>query len=218
MKTKHVLLPVMIGMSFGAWAKSKPVFLTSIPDVEISTKFQGPIRGMVKTATGEPILGASIFNLATGKTTQTDQHGDFVIEGKIGHILRLSMIGFETQQVKVEATTLAIQLVSTDQSLDEVIVVGYGKQKKVNLTGAVTQIDAKILENRPVANATQALQGAIPNLNITFTNGRPGGEGNVNIRGFASINSANAQPLILIDGVPGNINTINPRDIESISV
>ena len=117
MKTKHVLLPVMIGMSLGAWAKSKPVFLTSIPDVEISAKFQGPIRGIVKTATGEPISGVSIFNSTTGKTTQTDQEGAFVIEGKTGHTLRLSMIGFETQHVKVEAIPLTIQLVSTDQSL-----------------------------------------------------------------------------------------------------
>ena len=218
MKTKHVLLPVMIGMSLSAWARSKPVFLTSIPDVKISTKFQEPIKGLVKTASGEPVSGASIFNSSTGKTTQTDAGGAFTIDGKIGQTLRVSTIGFETQQVKIESQSLVINLVSTDQSLDEVIVVGYGKQKKVNLTGAVTQIDSKVLENRPVANATQALQGAIPNLNITFTNGRPGGEGNVNIRGFASINSANAQPLILIDGVPGNINTINPRDIESISV
>jgi len=218
MKTKHVLLPVMIGMSLSGWAESRPLFLTAIPNVEIPSKFQESISGLVKNVAGEPIAGASILNTSTGKSTQTDANGAFIIQGKIGQLLKISIVGFETQQLKIESTTLTIKMVSTDQSLDEVIVVGYGKQKKVNLTGAVTQIDSKVLENRPVANATQALQGAIPNLNITFTNGRPGGEGNVNIRGFASINSANAQPLILIDGVPGSINTINPRDIESISV
>ncbi len=213
-----MLLPVMLGISLCSWAERAPVPLSNPPVIDFSAQDQNLITGTVRNATGDPVAGASIANLSTGISAQTNAKGFFEIEGKISQELRISVVGFETQQLRIQSSSLEITMISADHSLDEVVVVGYGKQKKVNLTGAVTQIDSKILDNRPVANATQALQGAVPNLNITFTNGRPGGEGNLNIRGFASINSANAQPLILIDGVPGNINTINPRDIESISV
>jgi len=218
MKKKYVLLPIMIGLSLPNWANSKPAFLSSVVDFEWKDLKQEAIKGSVKTPNGSPVMGASITNLSTGKSTQSNADGAFEITGAIGQNLKITMVGYHAQTVKIESSALKITLQESDQSLDEVVVVGYGRQKKVNLTGAVTQIDSKFLEDRPVANATQALQGAVPNVNVTFTNGRPGGGGNVNIRGFASINSANAQPLILIDGVPGNINTINPRDIESISV
>ncbi len=105
-----------------------------------------------------------------------------------------------------------------NNSLNEVVVVGYGTQKKVNLTGAVSQVTAQVFEDRPVANVTQALQGAVPNLNINFGDGRPGASGNINIRGFASITNSGGSPLVLIDGVPGSLDLINPRDVETISV
>lgn len=113
-------------------------------------------------------------------------------------------------------STVDIKLVEDTQNLDEVVVVGYGVQKKVNLTGAVAQVTAKELENRPVSNATQILQGTMPNVNITFSTGEPGAGGSINVRGQASINGG--EPLVLIDGVPGDINRVNPKDIESVSV
>ena len=100
--------------------------------------------------------------------------------------------------------------------LDEVVVVGYGTQKKVNLTGAITQVTSKEMENRPVPKVTQMLQGVMPNVNITFSTAQPGAGGSVQVRGRGSVNGG--EPLILIDGVPGDINRINPNDVESVSV
>lgn len=178
------------------------------------------LSGKVVDADGSPVPHATVSIKGTTKGTTTADDGTFQLAHSSGSnvVLTLSCVGYNTMDFKVSQAHSIVVVMQANSDLEEVVVVGYGTQKKVNLTGAVAQIDSKILDDRPVSNATQALQGAIPNLNINFTNGRPGGGGKVNIRGFASINSANAAPLVLIDGVPGNINTINPRDIESISV
>ncbi|MCY4780748.1 TonB-dependent receptor [Sphingobacterium sp. UT-1RO-CII-1] len=178
------------------------------------------LSGRVIDASGNAISHATVSVKGTTKITTTDADGMFSLKHDLqaGVVLTISCVGYTTLDFKVNESRNIVVTMSDNNDLEEVVVVGYGTQKKVNLTGAVAQIDSKILEDRPVSNATQALQGAVPNLNINFTNGRPGGGGKVNIRGFASINSANAAPLVLIDGVPGNINTINPKDIESISV
>lgn len=218
MKRNYALLPVFIGLSLYPWSNASARLLDLDPNYHATAYAQGKLRGVVRNEDGQTMPGVSVLNLQTRETVQTDDSGVFEIAAATGVDIRISMVGYKSQVIKADGNRKEITLQRSDESLDEVVVVGYGRQKKVNLTGAVTQIDSKILDNRPVANAAQALQGAVPNLNITFTNGRPGGEGNINIRGFASINSANASPLVLIDGVPGNINTINPRDIESISV
>ncbi len=217
MKRNSAFVPILVGLSLLSWSAAHATYR----HVDLDRAYvinQNVIRGKITSETGEVVVGASISNISLGSSTQTDENGNFEISGSVGNELRISMVGFTTKTVTVTGSQMNVTIVASDQNLDEVVVVGYGKQKKVNLTGAVAQIDSKVLQDRPVANATQALQGAVPNLNINFTNGRPGGEGKVNIRGFASINSANAAPLVLIDGVPGNINTINPKDIESISV
>src|SRR5690606_16398853 len=174
--------------------------------------------GTVVDSNGKPIAGVTVKVVETGITSMTNENGLFNIQSTLDQTLYVSMLGYEVQEVKISGKNLRIVLNEGGEMLDEIVVVGYGVQKKVNLTGAVSQIDSKILEDRPVSNATQALQGAVPNLNINFSNGRPGTEGSVNVRGFASINSTNAGPLMLIDGVPGSINNVNPRDIENISV
>lgn len=176
------------------------------------------ISGTVVDSNGKPIAGVTVKVVETGITSMTNENGLFNIQSTLDQTLYVSMLGYEVQEVKISGKNLRIVLNEGGEMLDEIVVVGYGVQKKVNLTGAVSQIDSKILEDRPVSNATQALQGAVPNLNINFSNGRPGTEGSVNVRGFASINSTNAGPLMLIDGVPGSINNVNPRDIENISV
>lgn len=218
MKKKYALLPVFIGLSLCSWSKTDLGMRLSALDLTQQQLKQNELRGLIKSSRGDAMVGVSITNTTNKQSTQTDANGAFTLAGAVGDELRVTIVGYKSQMIRAQETVLNIVLQEDEQALDEVVVVGYGKQKKVNLTGAVTQIDSKILEDRPVANATQALQGAIPNLNITFANGRPGGGGKINIRGFASINSANAEPLVLIDGVPGNINNINPRDIESISV
>lgn len=111
---------------------------------------------------------------------------------------------------------LKIKIKEDAELLDEVVVVGYGTQKKVNLTGAVETVDADVIENRPIRSATDALQGTVSGLTVTSGTGKPGEFASFKIRGNTSVNSAGA--LVIIDGMPGDINTVNPQDIETISV
>lgn len=175
------------------------------------------ITGQVTDQNGEPIIGANVIVKGSTTGTITDLDGNYSIEASSSDILLISYIGYNTKEIAVKnQSTVDIKLVEDTQNLDEVVVVGYGVQKKVNLTGAVAQVTAKELENRPVSNATQILQGTMPNVNITFSTGEPGAGGSIFVRGQASINGG--EPLVLIDGVPGDINRVNPKDIESVSV
>lgn len=134
-------------------------------------------------------------------------------------LLVASYIGFSTKKVWVSDETdfLKIVLEESSASLNEVVVVGYGTQKKLNLTGAVTTASGDILENRPIGNIAQGLQGIVPNLNITFDSGQPNEAAKINIRGNTSLNGGNA--LILVDGVEiSDLSLINPQDVESVSV
>lgn len=180
------------------------------------------VTGIVKDVLGEPIIGVSILEKGTTNGTITDFDGQFSLSASANATLVLSYIGYLTQEVSVAGKpSLIITLKEDSKTLDEVVVVGFGVQKKVNLTGSIGTATAKDLEARPVATAVQALQGVIPGLNITTTGN--GGELNakktMNIRGTATIgDDSKGDPLILIDGTEGDLNTINPQDIESISV
>ena len=174
------------------------------------------INGIVTDATGEPIIGANIVEKGASNGTITDIDGKYSLEVN-GNTVTISYIGYISQDISIGSqTNINIQLAEDTQKMDEVVVVGYGTQKKVNLTGSVETIKADIIENRPLRNATDALQGTIPGLTVTSTAGQPGNSSNFTIRGKSSINSGSA--LVLIDGMPGDINTVNPLDIESISV
>ncbi len=177
------------------------------------------VKGRVINEAGEALSGVSVQLKGSGNGTTTNENGEFSLDVSDNSTLVASYIGYDSKEVLVKNNEfIIIQLVAQNSSLDEVVVVGYGTQKKVNLTGAVSQVEAKVLEDRPVANITQALQGAVPNLNISFGDGRPGSGGTINIRGIASLNDQKGSPLVLVDGVPGSLNLINPRDVESISV
>ncbi|GAA4301605.1 SusC/RagA family TonB-linked outer membrane protein [Compostibacter hankyongensis] len=172
---------------------------------------------VIDKASGAPLVGVSVNVKGTSLGTSTDAQGNFTLEVPDDAILRITYIGYEAQEVAVAGQkSITVVLAASSTSLNQVVVVGYGTQKKANLTGAVAQIDSKMLENRPVANITQALQGLVPNLSVNFNDGRPGSQGKINIRGYTSVNSGS--PLVLIDGVPGDINLINPLDVASISV
>lgn len=185
-----------------------------------NTQQQGrTITGTVVDNTGETIIGATIVLQGDiSKGTVTDYDGNFTLSGVPDNaVFEVSYVGMKTILVDTQGkTSLDIIMEEDNEMLEELVVVGYGTMKKANLTGAVSQISSKDLENRPVSNATQILQGVMPNVNITFPSGEPGVGGKINIRGQASINGGD--PLVLIDGVPGDINRINPSDIESISV
>lgn len=181
-----------------------------------------PITGKVTDEKGVPLSGVSVTVKGTNRGTSTDQNGIYVIDAKSGDVVEFSMIGYKTQSITLgSGSTLSIQMVTESTQLSDVVVVGFGKQKKANLTGSVSTIDAKMLEARPVQNVDQALQGLIPGLN--FQTAGLGGELNqglsFNIRGGGTIGSgSNSSPLVLVDGMEANLNAINPQDIESITV
>ena len=182
------------------------------------------VRGIVTDDGHEPVIGATVVVKGDpSKGTITDLDGNYVLNDVPSDgILTFSYVGLQPQDVRIEGrTTINVEMKSDTKLLDEVVVVGYGTQKKVNVTGAVSMINADAIEARPVANVSQALQGAIPGLNLTTSSN--GGDLNtamrINIRGTGTIGDGSVDsPLILIDGIEGNMNTLNPNDIESVSV
>ncbi len=175
------------------------------------------VRGTVVDTKGEPIIGANVLVSGTSIGTITDYDGHFSLEAEQGAVLEISFIGFVTKSVRVgNQNDIRITIEEDSQSLDEVVIVGYGSQKKVNLTGAVEQVSSDVFDGRPTANATQMLEGVVPNLNISLSDGKPGRTADFNVRGAGSINGGSA--LVLIDGVEGDPSLLNPNDIESVSV
>ena len=180
---------------------------------------QKKISGIVKDIHGETIIGASVVVKGTSNNgTITDFDGNFNLEVPDNAVVIISYIGYITQEVKVgSTTTLNILLQEDVQNLDEVVVVGYGTQKKVNLTGAIGIADGDVMENRPIGNIAQGLQGVVPNLNISFDSGSPTAKTTFNVRGATSLNGGTA--LLLVDGVEtSDLSLLNPQDIESVSV
>jgi TonB-linked SusC/RagA family outer membrane protein len=179
------------------------------------------LRGTVTDAAdGSPVIGASILIKSTASGTMTDVNGSFSLDVAPGDVLVVTFIGYVTSEVTVgNRSTIDIPLKVNSTSLEEVVVVGFGEQKKANLTGAISVVDSKVLEARPIQSVGQALQGVVPNLNVDFGSGAPGAVPNINIRGMASITGA--QPLVVVDNVPmtvADLNLIAPSDIKSISV
>src|SRR5690606_37472234 len=178
---------------------------------------QRPISGVVRDEKGVALSGVTVAIKGTPKGTVTSEEGRFEIVGEKGQVLVVSLLGYRPQEITIgDSSVFEIELVEEVSDLDEVVVVGYGSQKKVNLTGAVSQISGEDFEQRPVTQLTQALQGAMPNVNVTFGSGRPGTSGSVNVRGTTSINGGG--PLILIDGILGTLDRINVNDVESVTV
>ncbi|MEQ9440126.1 MAG: TonB-dependent receptor [Cyclobacteriaceae bacterium] len=182
---------------------------------------QQPVSGTVQDANGEVLIGVSVLEKGTTNGTITDIEGNFQVKptGEDPTFI-FSYIGYLTTEVAVgQQSTLEIVMQEDVAQLEEIVVIGFGTQKRVNLSGAVDQIDAQTLEDRPIANTAQGLQGMIPNLNIDFGSGEPGSAANINIRGITSINGGD--PLILIDGVPSDpveLNRLAPQDIATVSV
>ncbi len=176
-----------------------------------------PCKGVVLDASGEPLVGVSVVVKGTTTGTVTGVNGDFSIKDvKRGSRIVVSFIGFTSKEVVWNGSPLNITLSEDNKTLEEVVVVGFGTQKKENLTGSVSQVKmADVLGDRPVTSAAAALQGAMPGLTIGGGTG-PGQSKSFNIRGTLSINGGS--PLVLIDNVEGDISLLNPDDIESVSV
>ncbi|HET9984452.1 MAG TPA: TonB-dependent receptor [Longimicrobiales bacterium] len=180
---------------------------------------QPRVSGTVRSKeTGKALAGASVTVEGTPVSTMTDADGHYVLNvPSASGTLRFELLGFGTQRVDLTGQAVVnVLLVPTALEIEGVVVVGYGTQRKENLTGAVGEVSAAQLADRPITSVGQGLEGASPNLNIIFDSGQPGAKADYNIRGVTSINGGS--PLVLIDGVPGDPDLINPQDIEQISV
>lgn len=196
------------------------LMLVSVTVRAAVTQDEKKISGLVTDESGEPVIGANIVVKGTTIGTMSGIDGDFTLTVPSNAILSISYIGYLSQEIPVKnQTSFKIVLVEDTQNLEEVVVVGFGTQKKVNLTGAVSTVNSEALESRPVMTATQALQGLVPGLQISSAGGSLETKASINIRGTGTIgDGSSGSPLVLIDGMEGDINSINPQDIENISV
>ena len=177
------------------------------------------VSGTVHDTAGNPLPGAVVRDESNPRNaTMTDNNGRFSLSNVRAKQISIHYIGYQLLKVAVSDSPLSITLVEDNKDLGEVVVVGFGKQAKANLTGSVAQIKSEDLQSRPVQNVSSALQGLMPGVSVTAGQGRPGADGStIRVRGVGSLN--NASPYILVDGVEtNNLNSIDPNDIESISV
>ena len=176
------------------------------------------IKGLVTDSAGAPIVGATVIVKDTTIGAITDTEGNFVITAPAESFLEVSFLGYVEQVVAVgNRTSLKIELKEDAQQLEDVVVVGYGSVKKRDLVGAVDMVSSKVLEDRSTGTLARALQGQLPGMNLTFADSKPTRSASLNVRGSGSI-GAGGSSLVLIDGVEGDLNSINPQDVESVSV
>lgn len=209
------MLFAFLGASTGTVSAFTPSYNTLIhSDI---TQQDGVCKGVVKDNQGETVIGASVVVKGSTNGTITGLDGDFTLDNvKRGDVIQISYIGYVSQEVVWQGTPLNITLKEDSQTLEEVVVVGFGSQKKANLTGSVSQVKMDdVLGERPVTNVKNALQGSMPGLMVSG-GASPGEAKSFNIRGTVSINGMN--PLVLIDNVEGDIDLLNPEDIESVTV
>lgn len=209
------MLFAFLGASTGTVSAFTPPYNTLIHSG--ITQQDGVCKGVVKDNQGETVIGASVVVKGSTNGTITGLDGDFTLDNvKRGDVIQISYIGYVSQEVVWQGTPLNITLKEDSQTLEEVVVVGFGSQKKANLTGSVSQVKMDdVLGERPVTNVKNALQGSMPGLMVSG-GASPGEAKSFNIRGTVSINGMN--PLVLIDNVEGDIDLLNPEDIESVTV
>lgn len=206
-----------------AAAPVQPQQLKTEPEGTDNTR---KLKGTVTDGTGSPLPGVSIRVKDSGTGTVTDALGHYAIAASRGATLLFSSVGYMSQEIQVGSqTTLDVKLSEDNADLSEVVVVGYGTQKKINLTGAVSMVSGKDIAARPMGQTSAALQGMAPGVTIRQSSGRPGADGgNIRIRGIGTLSTSDpttlngANPLVMIDGVEGSMNNIDPNLIESISV
>lgn len=181
---------------------------------------QKAINGKVLDAAGEPIIGANVIVKGTTNGTITDIDGNFTLNVPSECILQVSYIGFNTQEVKVTSTTnnITVNLKEDTETLEEVVVVGYGTQKKVNLSGSLSTINvSELTESRPITNVSHALSGLAAGVSVQMSSNQPGNDdASIKVRGQGTLNDSS--PLVIIDGAEASINTVNPQDIETMTV
>ena len=190
------------------------------PQVVATVKATQTISGTVKDSKGEAIIGANVLEKGTTRGVATDLDGKFTMKVAPGATIQISFLGYKTQELKA-ASNMDVVLADDNALLDEVVVVGYGTQKKANLTGAVSVVDVdKALDGKPQMDVAKSLQGVVPGLTILNTEGGIDSQPSMQIRGIGTLsNSETSNPYLIVDGVPvEDLTLINPADIESVSV
>lgn len=219
LKQSKALPLLLIGMGV---LSTSPLagYASTVPNSFMSVADNETVKGNVKDANGEPVIGATVKVKGQSAVAVTDLDGNFSINASAGSVVIVSYIGYVDQEVTVKSgKPLSVIMKEDSKSLNEVVVVGFGTQKKVNLTGSVGVATSEEIASRPVSNAVQVLQGVVPGLSITTSDGSLDKSMNINVRGTGTISDGSSgSPLILIDGMEGDLNTVNPQDIESISV
>ena len=214
MSRRHLFVLLLIGC-LGYFSLSASA---AMPVQEQAASPQQTIQGSVTDEEGTPLMGVTIKIKGTDQGTVTDGEGNFTLSVPDNAVLEVSYIGYQTQEVTVGSqTSLSITLKASASGLNEVVVVGYGTQKKADLTGAVESVGSEVFDNRSVSNTTQALEGVVPNLNLSLADGKPTRSATYNIRGTTSIGQKGGA-LVLIDGVEGDPSSLNPNDIASVTV
>ena len=194
------------------------LLVPAISSLQANPSQNKAVTGVVTSATdNEPLIGVSVQVKETATGGITDIDGKFSVNAEQGQTLIFSYIGYQTQEIQVGASSVINVVLKEDtEMLDEVVVVGYGVQKKKLVTGATVQVKGDNIAKLNTNNPLQAMQGQTPGVNITSTSGQPGADMKVTIRGLGTV--GNSSPLYLIDGVGGDISTLNPADIESIDI
>ena len=189
------------------------------PVVASPQQVKHSIKGVVEDEFG-PVAGANVVEKGTTNGTITDMDGNFSLEVAPNSILVVSFIGYKEQQIPVNnQKNFTIKLAEDSQALDEVVVVGYGTQKKVNLSGSITSVNVgEMTESRPLTSISTALAGTAPGVHIASTNNLPSnnGDAEITVRGQGTLN--NSSPLVIIDGVEGSMSSVNPQDVETMTV
>ena len=198
-------------------------FAETLPEVSRMDALQqsDACTGVVKDALGESVIGASVIVKGTTNGSITDLDGNFTIMGvKKGDIIQISYVGYVTQEIVWDGSPLNVILKEDTQTLDEVVVTGYGgQQKRATLTTAISKMDDSVLENAAISNAGQALQGTVTGLRVINTTGQPGSNPDITLRGGATITGTSSNALVVVDGIiRESLSDINPADIESIQV
>ena len=176
------------------------------------------LKGHVIDQNGEDVIGASVIQKGTNNGVATDINGDFQLKVPANATIVVSYIGYATQQIAVGGRKeLTIELKENTESLDEVVVIGYGTQKRSNVSGSVSSVSGDKINNLPTSSAEAALQGMAPGLNVNFASGAAGSSPSLQVRGVTTYGTDNS-PLVIIDGVPGDMSYLNPEDIKSMSV
>ena len=191
-----------------------------ICEADVSAANPLKIKGVVSDQDNYPLAGAAVLVEGTSIGTMADENGEFTISAEKGQALIVSYIGFQNKSVKVtDLLTYFINLDPDTNFLEETVVIGYDTQKKVNLTGSVSSVSTEQFKNRPIVQASTALQGIAPGVTVTTGGGEPGADsGSIRIRGLGTFGNSSASPLILIDGVEGDMNALDPTTIDKISV